>query len=418
MALTKVSFSMINGAAVSVGDYIPAGTVTSTTDCSSYFTNALNALIAQGGGSFWIPFGTYKVNLDWSSQVIAGGYARITFMGNNSTLIGVTGATAVLTINRGGSGDNYIYSNFEFRNITFQTELNVCSGTTPVISYAVQILRSSADFYTCLFEGGSIASYYGLNSQYAKFIDCQFSCGTIYGCFIQSRYTGETVADQMTFDRCVFSSSQNGLFIQGCQQLRVMNSRVQQCFAGTGALGGIVIENYLDGAGSEEILLLSIHFEANAVRDIYLPSATSRTLIQSCLFSNQIGYITGFLANVDQTSTNCSYINNDFRTSSGPKIALTGNSPTLTYIGNDKNPYSLDTSGASNPQAILQKTGSIDFQYTQLNIAGYYGAPGLYFANPVSGGTWLWVSTSGVLRIKSGSSPTSDGDGVAVGSQS
>jgi hypothetical protein len=335
-------------------------------------------------------------------------------MGNNSTLLGVTGATAVLTINRGGSGDNFIGSNFEFINIIFQTELNVCSGTTPVISYAVQILRSSADFYTCIFEGGSIASYYGVNSQYAKFIDCQFSCGTIYGCFIQSKYSGETVADQMTFDRCIFGATRNGLYIQGCQQLRVMNSRVQACFAGSGAEGGIVIHDYLDGAGSEQILLLSIHFEANAVRDIYLPNQTSRTLIQSCVFSNQIGYISGFLANVDQTSTYCSYISNDFRTASGPTISLTGSLAQLTYIGNDKSPYSLNTSGASNQQTIIQNTtsGSIDFEYAQLNMSGYWGRVGL-----ILGSYNLWVDSSGRLRIKNGA-PTSDTDGVVVGTQS
>ena len=407
------------GEFISVGDFIPLGTSTATTDCSTYFTAAFNAVIAQGGGTLWIPYGVYKVNLDWSSQVIAGAYGPIIIMGNKSTLLGVTGATAVLTINRGGTGDNFIGSNLEIRDLTFTTESNVCSGGTPVISYAVQILRSSASFYNCNFNGGAIASYYGTNCQYAKFIDCSFQCGTLYGCFIQSKYVGETAADQMTFDRCIFGSTRNGLYIQGCQQLRVMNSRVQQCFSGTGAEGGIVIKDYLDSAGSEGILLLSIHFEANQVRDIYMPSQTSRTVIQSCVFGNPIGYITGFLANVDQTSTNSTYISNDFRTASGPTVTVTGNLGQFVYIGNDKSPYSLTLSG-SNPQCIIQDTssGALDFQYSQLNVSGFYGRPGLYFPIPVSGGTYLWVSSTGVLRIKSGSAPTSDSDGVAVGSQS
>jgi len=406
------------GEFISVADFIPVGTVTSTTDCSTYFTAAFNAVINQGGGTLWIPYGVYKVNLDWSSQIIAGAYNPITIMGNNSTLLGVTGATAVLTINRGGTGDNFISSNLEIRDLTFTTESNVCNGGTPVIPYAVQILKSSASFYNCNFNGGSTAAYYGVNSQYAKFIDCSFQCATLYGCLIQSKYS-ETSADQMTFDRCIFGSTRNGLYIQGCQQLRVMNSRVQSCFAGTGAEGGIVIKDYLDSAGSEGILLLSIHFEGNQVRDVYMPSQTSRTVIQSCVFGNPIGYITGFLANVDQTSTNSTYISNDFRTASGPTVTVAGNLGQFVYIGNDKSPYSLTLSG-SNPQCIIQDTtsGALDFQYSQLNVSGFYGRPGLYFPIPVSGGTYLWVSSTGVLRIKSGSAPTSDSDGVAVGSQS
>jgi hypothetical protein len=46
---------------VSVLDFIPAGTNTATTDCSSYIQAAINAVGVAGGGTVFIPAGTYLV---------------------------------------------------------------------------------------------------------------------------------------------------------------------------------------------------------------------------------------------------------------------------------------------------------------------------------------------------------------------
>ena len=399
---------------ISVKDFGAVGN--GTTNDSAAFNAALNAVIAAGGGTLDIPFGTYKVNLDWSSQVIAQSYGYITINGNNSILVGVTGAPAVLKIDRGGTGDNYLSARMEFHNLEFRTEINVCSGGTPVIPYAVTISRSSADFYTCSFEGGSRSAFYGYNYQYGKFIDCTFSCSSLApttyksaGCWIQSKYS-ETVADQITFDRCVFQSNQNGLYVEGCQQLRVLNSRVQD--TRSGGEGGIVVKDYLDSVGSEAILLQSVHFEVNQVRDVYLPTQTSRTLIQQCLFSNPIGWVGTFVATVEQVANNMTYVSNDFRTASGPTLTMSGNSALLTYVGNDKDPNSLSTPG-SNPQAIIQNVGAttLDFQFATLKMSAFWGKIGLTL-----GAYSLWVDSSGRLRIKSGA-PSSDTDGTVVGTQ-
>jgi hypothetical protein len=414
------------GEFISVADFIPVGTSTSTTDCSSYFTAAFNALIAQGGGTLWIPYGVYKVNLDWSSQVIAGGYNTINIYGNNSILLGVTGATSLLEINNPGSGDNWITSNLNFYDLKLQTESNVCSGGTAVISYAVQILYSSANWTNCTFQGGSIASYYSVDCQYSTFTQCTFVCAgsggvtvtssaPCAGVWIQSSYN-RTIADQVVFNRCAFGSSPNGLYIQGCGQLKVSNSRFQACAStGTAALW---IDQFLDGANSESIVIENCHFEANQKTDIQIQNST-RVVYSQNLFANPIGYNGTKVYVVYAKSDNQSFYNNNFRTASAPNIYVTANLGQLVYLGNDKTP-TLDVTGASNPQCIIQDTttGAIDFQYSQFNLSGYWGKPAMYFSTPVSGGTYLWVSSSGVLRIKSGSTPTSDSDGVAVGSQS
>jgi len=421
MSLTKAKIRMIDGIGINVVDF--GADRTGATDSSAAFTAALDYVIAEGGGRIFIPKGTYQINVDWSSQVIAGGYGQIIFEGESSTsvkLLGVTGASALLTIDRGGSGDNMIGSNMVFKNMEFRTEDNICSGGTPVINHAVYIDRTSAEFFNVIFSGGSRSAFYGENCQYTKFIDCMFRCASIApttypsaGAWIRSAYN-ETVADQITIDRCIFNSSQNGLYCEGVFQLRVLNSRFQQHFnAGEGA---IVIKDTLDSAGSENIHIMNCHFELNYVRDIYMPSQTNRTLVQSCAFFNQIGQWPTKVAVCEQASIDMTYIGNDFRTADGPTLTLLGNNGSLTYLGNDEDPYSLTLSGSNNSGMVYSGSkssggGQLDMLYTQMNLSAYYGRAGLHLD-----GYQLWVDSSGRLRIKSGA-PTSDTDGTVVGTQ-
>jgi len=71
MALTKVTYSMIAGSPLNVIDFIPAGTNTATTDCSSFFNDAVIA--ASGERAIYVPAGTYliesPIELNWSSEV-------------------------------------------------------------------------------------------------------------------------------------------------------------------------------------------------------------------------------------------------------------------------------------------------------------------------------------------------------------
>lgn len=424
MSLTKISFSMIDGIGVNVLDY--GADRTGVSESTSAFNNALDAVIDAGGGTLYIPRGTYKVNLDWSSRVIAQDYNQIIIQGEgvrSTLLLGVTGASnAVLTIDRGGSGDNYISSNMVFRDMEFATESNVCNGGTPVIHHAVSIKRSAAEFFNVAFSGGSRSAFYGLNCQYTKFIDCVFRCSSIApsggypsaGCWIQSRYVGETAADQIVFERCVVNANQNGIYVQGCQNLRILNSRIQFHF--DQGEGGIVVKDYLDGTGSESVKIINCHFEVNYVRDIYMPSQTNRTLVQGCIFGNNIGQWPSKVAVCEQSSVEMAYIANDFRTADGPTLTINGNGGCLTYLANDKPPYSVTNAGSNESGMIFSGTssldpGALDMMYTKMNLSAFYARPGLWLDNYA-----LWVDSSGRLRIKNGP-PTSDTDGTVVGTQ-
>jgi len=59
MALTKVTYSMIKGTPVNVLDY--GAIADDTTDCAAAFGAALDAIIAAGGGTLYIPTGIYRI---------------------------------------------------------------------------------------------------------------------------------------------------------------------------------------------------------------------------------------------------------------------------------------------------------------------------------------------------------------------
>lgn len=62
MSLTKATYSMIAGAPVNVDDYIPAGTDTATTDCSTYIQAAIDAASADGGRTVVFSTKAYRIN--------------------------------------------------------------------------------------------------------------------------------------------------------------------------------------------------------------------------------------------------------------------------------------------------------------------------------------------------------------------
>jgi hypothetical protein len=71
MALTKVSYSMIDGASVNVLDYGAVGD--GVTDDRAAFQAAVTAVIAAGRGTVFVPSGTYLINGTTSSDSILNG---------------------------------------------------------------------------------------------------------------------------------------------------------------------------------------------------------------------------------------------------------------------------------------------------------------------------------------------------------
>jgi len=120
MSLTKVSYSMISGAPTNVMDYIPAGTVTSTTDCTTFFTNALAV-----NGAIYVPNGTYMLNelpLNNGNQIIGQSKTGVVFKGKST-------ATKILKTNNSTA-------NYTVDPLVFVTDLNLENFTLDMSAMA------------------------------------------------------------------------------------------------------------------------------------------------------------------------------------------------------------------------------------------------------------------------------------------
>lgn len=87
MALTKATFSMIAGAPINVDDYIPAGTDTATTDCTTFIQAAIDAANAAGGRGVVFSAKSYRINstvqIKAHSTIIDGRGCELDYYGAN-----------------------------------------------------------------------------------------------------------------------------------------------------------------------------------------------------------------------------------------------------------------------------------------------------------------------------------------------
>lgn len=123
MALTKVSYSMIQGAAYNVLDYGASPSATPAENCTA-IQAAINAANAAGGGQVFIPPGTYTLDVvDYGDTTIIS----IKLL-NNVALMGAGAATILKTKNAAygagafyrviGSRDDTLLSNASISNLT------------------------------------------------------------------------------------------------------------------------------------------------------------------------------------------------------------------------------------------------------------------------------------------------------------
>lgn len=113
MALTKVTYSMIDGAAVNVLDYGASGN--GTDDNTTAFTNALTAL--SSGGTLYIPAGTYIVNSE-----ITVPYGNIKIEGE-----GIGATTIKIKANYANQSALFVFDNINnvtVCNLTFDGNLS------------------------------------------------------------------------------------------------------------------------------------------------------------------------------------------------------------------------------------------------------------------------------------------------------
>jgi hypothetical protein len=141
MSLTKVSYSMINGAPANVLDF--GADPTGLTDCTAAIQNAVNALDAEGGGTLYFPTGTYllvgkNTPISNASRLVDG-----VFLKSNITIQG-DGYSSIIQVST-NCANAFVFGNYT-ANVTPLT------NTENVIIRDIQIARATATFYEFNFQ--------------------------------------------------------------------------------------------------------------------------------------------------------------------------------------------------------------------------------------------------------------------------
>lgn len=250
MSLTKVSFSMIEGAAFNVLDYgaVANGVVSpsSGTDNGPALRAALLAAAQAGGGTVVIPFGTYRITstviiprqviLEGNNSVIVGpgigsatdlfqsGYYNGTAIVTNIGTAPETQATNFsirnLTVYYCGKAFNFynvlnnsIFENINFNDCTYAMYLERCfyatfrdinsAGSASGATNAAVVFQNvnNVMYVSSLFVGDRVLGVLiAGGSNGLKFYNCAFE-----GCGTGARITNET--GPIAFDTCYFENN-------------------------------------------------------------------------------------------------------------------------------------------------------------------------------------------------------------------
>lgn len=261
MALTKVTYSMIDGASVNVLDYGAVGD--GITDNRAAFQAAVNAVITAGRGTVFVPEGTYVVNGTTSSDSILNGvlfpwdsnydlrpYLR--FVGNGGVTI------------KAGSNDMVLFR----VSTTFVEISNICiDGNSKTNVTGIGVWPENTGNVT--LTNPVSQSYFVSNSVTIKncFIGMDFQPGVTdtsnrqSGCFYHSvyNYHGNTNTQHLVFSypydynttptafnqnyttrsafyNCSFVNGNVGIYAKGVGDIYFYNTNVELINAGTSPL--------------------------------------------------------------------------------------------------------------------------------------------------------------------------------------
>lgn len=156
MSLTKVSYSMINGEVVNFLDYIPAGTNTSTTDCSTYLTNAIAA-----GDVVYIPVGTYRID----STIVLPNHKSIVGESKTDSVLQYVGTGNGIEVgNNPVNGSGYGLSqlrNFMIKCVNVaNTGAGIAMNSGGYSYYEVDLMWSTGFFYGIVIDQTEVSHFY------------------------------------------------------------------------------------------------------------------------------------------------------------------------------------------------------------------------------------------------------------------
>jgi hypothetical protein len=303
MSLTKVSFSMIDGAYVNVADYGASSSATAAVNTAAFIAALAAATsnstgVDQNGnpaGTVFIPRGRYQLNPD---QIIIPNWVNLVGAGKSATML--VAATAGTTLIRMGTAANPTYRTSISDLTIFGASLNI----TGLSIYASLWLMYNVEVTNCNYHGiylyssytgkayNTYVSYCSTSAGYAGIYmtgvssgsgvnDVNFyggglsycydsiriqNCNGVYfdGMSIQSSKRNGMIIDASSFD-CTGITFQNGYFEANCDtyagsiflgtftKLTIANNY----FAGSGAFQTKAIAGY----GFNEVTIINNLFD-------------------------------------------------------------------------------------------------------------------------------------------------------------
>ena len=202
MALTKVSYSMIQGAWANVLDY--GADATGATDSAAAIQGAIDAVSSAGGGTVYLPSGTYKVNttIAMKKKVSIEGSGKGTYLYQQ---------TSPCTIDFHGSGSCFLFTTTDASNDIQVTNIHLDGTNSSAGAYGIYLHETSGigAVQDVNFIGVSVTNFPGHQVYQNGTVfditwrDCGFSN--------YSRASGDSyrtgpdgVPGQLTFDHCYF----------------------------------------------------------------------------------------------------------------------------------------------------------------------------------------------------------------------
>lgn len=278
MALTKVSYSMIEGAQFNVLDYGAVGN--GIADDSVALQSAFDAAFAAGGGTVYVPSGTYLCNtplvLQYGVNLIGASRANTIIKKDSTTTKAVT-----------------VYANPLISDI-------YAPGTLPNNINAILVLTGPA---------GTLGRYTGTISD-LTFEGTYATAGNFESQKVQLGIVSIGSVSDFTLQNCNINQVQYGIIFPSIFVAEIRNNRISRCLHGLG----------IDGSST------STAISTNYANDCRTYGFYLRALYYSEISGNACDFLNDFNKYPDRSALCQAYV---FRTMRGCTVTNNGQEQTL-----------------------------------------------------------------------------------------